>query len=346
MKSQVASREPLVSAIVPVYRCEDVLQECVESVLTQTYGDFELILVDDGSPDRSGEICDAYALSDGRVQVVHKANGGTSSARNAGIDVARGAYLMFLDNDDWWISSQVLERVAFRLVAARPDVLVFLHEEFWEGSGKTTLPVPPVSPRKRAPHYPLSESGDFFESATNLTNEYVYSGAVWQCAFRRELVTQNAIRFPEGMRNEDLAFCFEALRHAESIDYLGEPLYVWRRGVPSTQSAGIPTRGSAVDLARMLLEWAEEARLCEPRRRALLETYLAPIYAVWLGYAYLYGDAEAQEQRDALKPYAYLLDVSARRDVGLIRCLTKIFGQGFTGHLLALRYKLLARFRR
>ena len=93
--------KPIVSIIVPVYKVEKYLPRCVGSILAQTYADFELILIDDGSPDKSGELCDKYALRDRRVKVIHKENGGVSSARNAGLDVAQGKYITFVDSDDW-----------------------------------------------------------------------------------------------------------------------------------------------------------------------------------------------------------------------------------------------------
>lgn len=92
---------PAISVIIPVYKCEKYLSKCIESVLNQTFSDFQLILVDDGSPDNSGKICDEYAKKDARIKVVHKENGGVSSARNVGLDIAIGKYIMFIDSDDW-----------------------------------------------------------------------------------------------------------------------------------------------------------------------------------------------------------------------------------------------------
>lgn len=97
-----------ISVIIPIYNVEKYLSDCVESVLKQTYTDLEIILVDDGSQDASGQICDDYAKQDSRVQVIHKKNGGLSSARNAGIDQATGQYFFFLDSDDW-IAENALE---------------------------------------------------------------------------------------------------------------------------------------------------------------------------------------------------------------------------------------------
>ncbi len=103
------SAPPTISVIIPVYNAEKYLRSCIDSVLAQTYKDFELLLIDDGSKDSSGVICDEYAAQDARVRVFHKENGGVSSARNLGLDNAQGKYLMFLDSDDFWLQDDVLE---------------------------------------------------------------------------------------------------------------------------------------------------------------------------------------------------------------------------------------------
>ncbi len=102
--------EPLISVIVPVYRVERYLDRCVESVVKQSYHNLEIILVDDGSPDRCGEMCDAWAERDGRIRVIHKPNGGLSDARNAGVRACRGEYVVFADSDDY-LSEQMVERL-------------------------------------------------------------------------------------------------------------------------------------------------------------------------------------------------------------------------------------------
>ena len=92
---------PLISIIVPVYNVENMIKRCVESIKAQTFSDFELILIDDGSKDKSGEICDAYEKTDNRIIAVHQQNQGSSAARNKGLSMARGTYLVFIDSDDW-----------------------------------------------------------------------------------------------------------------------------------------------------------------------------------------------------------------------------------------------------
>lgn len=94
-------RDIKISVIMPVYRVEEYVGKAIESILGQTFMDFEFLIVDDGTPDRSGEICDEYAKRDSRIQVIHKENGGAPSARNTAIDLAQGKYVYFLDSDDW-----------------------------------------------------------------------------------------------------------------------------------------------------------------------------------------------------------------------------------------------------
>ena len=95
------NKNPILSIIVPVYKVEPYLEKCIKSIIGQDFEDFELILVDDGSPDRCGAVCDDYALKDNRIKVIHKENGGLSSARNTGIEAAKGSFLSFIDSDDY-----------------------------------------------------------------------------------------------------------------------------------------------------------------------------------------------------------------------------------------------------
>ena len=104
----------VISVIIPVYKAEEYLERCVDSVLAQTYSNLEIILVDDGSPDNSGQICDRYAEKDSRVKVIHKKNGGVSSARNAGLDVATGEFVAFVDSDDF-IAPDMYEKLMVSL---------------------------------------------------------------------------------------------------------------------------------------------------------------------------------------------------------------------------------------
>jgi glycosyltransferase involved in cell wall biosynthesis len=113
-----------ISIIIPVYKVEKYLCKCIESVIQQNYANIEIILVDDGSPDKCPQICDEYAFRDDRIRVIHKTNGGLSDARNYGTRAAKGDYLMFLDSDDYWEGENCLQNIIESLNEAKPDVLL------------------------------------------------------------------------------------------------------------------------------------------------------------------------------------------------------------------------------
>ena len=119
---------PIINIIVPVYNTETYLRRCVDSILAQTFSDYELILVDDGSTDQSGVICDEYSQKDNRVRVIHQTNQGVSAARNIGVDCSIGEYLTFVDSDDW-VAERFLEVFYTNLVEAKVDICVSLIQE-------------------------------------------------------------------------------------------------------------------------------------------------------------------------------------------------------------------------
>ena len=104
--------DTLISVIIPVYKVENYLEKCIVSVVEQTYRTLEIILVDDGSPDRCGAICDEWEKKDKRIKVIHKSNGGLSDARNYGLDIAQGTYIVFVDSDDW-VTGKYVEKLLF-----------------------------------------------------------------------------------------------------------------------------------------------------------------------------------------------------------------------------------------
>ena len=130
---------PLFSVIVPVYKVEKYIHQCLDSILAQSFSDFELILVDDGSPDACGRICDEYAAKDSRIKVIHKENGGLVSARRAGYSISRGSYICSIDSDDY-VATDLLEKAAEKISDYSVDAVLFGYEYFNEYSGEKHLP--------------------------------------------------------------------------------------------------------------------------------------------------------------------------------------------------------------
>ena len=126
------------TVIIPVYKVEEYLERCVDSVLSQTYGDFEVILVDDGSPDNCPAMCDAWAEKNSRIRVIHKENGGLSDARNVGMAAATGKYIAFVDSDDW-IAPEMFERLVKALQIDGSDIAACTVEMVWEDDSPSQL---------------------------------------------------------------------------------------------------------------------------------------------------------------------------------------------------------------
>lgn len=208
-------KSPRISIIVPVYKAESFLYKCVDSILSQTMADFELILVDDGSPDKSPEICDAYACRDARVTVIHQKNAGVSAARNRGIQEASGQYIGFVDSDDW-ITDDMYERMLTEAEASSADVVMCDALTVYE-NGETRADTIQMlhqncmfSPEKMDPELMLE-----------------FAGAVWRCIYKRQLIQQNNIAFPMGLKfSEDRIFNIYAMGLADTICYVKQPLYM------------------------------------------------------------------------------------------------------------------------
>ena len=196
------------SIIVPVYNVEDYLPKCVDSLLVQTIGDFEIFLVDDGSKDHSGEIADRYAAEHPDIiRTLHTTNGGQGRARNLALPLAQGDYIGFVDSDDW-VRADMYEKLYSCAVETGADIVYCDFLEHWSDGREALLPA-------AFQDHPMSAAG----SSCNKI-------------FRRSLIGE--LRFPEGLWYEDFYFSAVMLIRANRTEYLREPLYIYRRGQPST----------------------------------------------------------------------------------------------------------------
>lgn len=193
----------MVSIIVPVYKSKDTLKRCVESLLAQTVEDTEMILVDDGSPDGSGELCDKLAEEDSRIRVIHKENGGVSSARNVGIEAAKGDYLLFADSDDY-VEQDMVEKLLGGI--GNDDIAICGFHHHYQGRDIVRIPEVP------------GQSGE--ENFLALYGEG-FLNMPWNKLYKRELTG----RFDESLSlGEDLLFNLDYLRRADGIAIVKAPL--------------------------------------------------------------------------------------------------------------------------
>ena len=211
-----------VSVIVPVYKVERYIRECIESVLAQSYEDFELILVDDGSPDHCGAICDEYARKDRRIRVIHKENGGVSNARNAGLDAATGKYIYFLDSDDYAHPS-LLEKAVEQMETGL-DMVVF---NSWSCYDDGTV-TPNAHPVRGDISFCTDREKSEFLKKTLL--DFKIGWAPWNRVYVREIIEKYELRFADYRRivAEDLYFCFCYCTHIQKIRVIDDHLYYYR----------------------------------------------------------------------------------------------------------------------
>ena len=207
-----AAREKI-TVIIPVYKAEKYLAQSVESVLAQTYKNLEIILVDDGSPDNCGALCDGYAARDPRVRVIHKANGGAASARNAGLDIAAGAYIGFVDADDH-IAPDMYEKLYAALVSTGADMSL-CDVTYVDGQDKVLIPISPIGPEVIGPEASYRRM-EFAPDAWR----YIVP---WNRLHRRALF--DSVRFREGRICEDEILATEQTILCKSIAVIPDVLY-------------------------------------------------------------------------------------------------------------------------
>lgn len=215
---QKVQQKDLISIIIPVYNVEAYLDRCIQSVIHQTYQNLEIILVDDGSTDHSGKMCDAYAKSDKRIKVVHKSNGGLSDARNAGLAVVTGTYIGYVDSDDW-IELEMYERMYAACVENQAELAICRYRNEYTTQNSVmsvdaALESDLIMPLSREALLQIYLCGH---------EKYVIYNSVWSKLFHRELV-QDMI-FPKGRNSEDIMYTTKAFCRLKKAVYLDSGFY-------------------------------------------------------------------------------------------------------------------------
>lgn len=265
-------RNEIVSVIVPVYKVEPYLRKCVNSILAQTYKNLEIILVDDGSPDRCGEICDEYARKDPRVKVIHKKNGGLSDARNAGLDICTGQYIAFVDSDDW-IEPHMYQRLYELIQQFDADIAYGGISNDVEEDGR--IYTHSVSNYGKTP---FSE-----EKIDAMKRFFLSSCAAWDKLYKAHLFAE--IRFPIGEINEDEAIILPLLDQCNIICYTNEICYHYIKRINSGSITMAPfsvkdlawKKHCAANLAYVRLHYPELEQLAAKRYRSSLMWHITKV---------------------------------------------------------------------
>lgn len=323
------------SVIIPIYKVEQYLKECIDSVLRQTYSNYEIILVDDGSPDSCPVICDEYADQFDFIKVIHKKNGGLSDARNVGLDIATGEYVIFLDSDDLWMDKNFLKETDVFINRNKEkndlDVILFQAKKFYEETGREETDV-------------LYDSQVINSNSINETIKYLlltstYSMSACTKVLKRKTLIEKRLYFTKGLLGEDLDWFLALIVNVKNIYAIDSVNYMYRiRGESISQSIG---KKNMTDCIWILEKWSSKLAKSE-----IPDTYKIYYYAI-LSYAYViallnYRRVKKDEKKEIkieLKKYHFLLNYSVNSRIKLTRICYRFLGFEITSKLLNWYYK-------
>lgn len=318
------------SVIIPIYKVEQYLKECIDSVLRQTYSNYEIILVDDGSPDFCPAICDEYANKFEFIKVLHKKNGGLSDARNAGLDFATGEYIIFLDSDDYWEEKDFLKKVNSFIISKscseQIDIILFQAKKFVEESRSYVLD------QYYSSEYINSIGKD--KTLRYLMETGTYSMAANTKVLRRKFLHDNKIMFEKNLLGEDLDWFLQILFKVDNIYAIDDINYIYRiREGSITNTIGAKNLS---DTIWTLQKWSNEIKQAE------LTVYQQTNYYGILAYAYVVAmlnyrklsKSNQKETKSELKNYSFLLCYSINKRIKLTNICYKLLGFETTSRLL------------
>lgn len=290
------SSDFLVSVIIPVYNVEQYLEQCLESVINQTYTNLQIILVNDGSIDKSGEICDKFAETDNRICVIHKENGGLSSARNAGLNIAKGKYVIFLDSDDYWDDCYCLEKLNNELKNEEIDVIIFGMKNYYQTDNKFG--------GERFPKV-LDKDVSFNAKTTHIlmqNNEYM--ACACDKVIKRSLIEKSGLRFVEGQLSEDIEWCAKLLLLNPVIITVPESFYVYRQQNSNSITNNIGRR-NLENICDIVTRYADIGK--ENNNVALLN-YIANQYLLWMTVSNLVPKIKIKDLLSIMKSKWFLIN--------------------------------------
>lgn len=325
----IKDSSPFFSIIIPVYNVERYISKCVESVLSQTFRDFEIILVDDGSTDASGNICDNFSLSQDKIKVIHKKNGGAASARNDAIGVASGKYLVFLDGDDYWDLENGLQIIYDRIRKYGNDVVLLgCIEKDLDSSysainrGKYDLSIFNNKDKSQILNY-LYSSGNF-------------PGAAWVMVVEKNLISNNNIRFPEGVTAEDVVWVNEILISSNSIGAINDLIYIYIQNRPG-QITSLKLRSGIEGYILAFQDWEVQSKNLE---YMAITNRMAHIFLAMLMLYSNLNKSDREELSAKVKNCSYIFKVSNKLYYKILNTLFMKLGPYFIGKSVFLMYGL------
>jgi len=318
---------PQISIIIPVYNTGIYLKQCIDSIICQSFNDYEMILVDDGSKDNSPAICDTYSLEYPFIQTIHQTNMGVAAARNTGIEKAAGEYLLFLDSDDF-IKEEALQLIINTVYENAAVDVIFLEAEKVFANGSTEM----LNDGYKREEIVNHSRNDVFKHLGELNK---YPGAAWSKLIRKNIVIENRLSFMNGrVVGEDLDFVMNVMLHSNVFNYCSSTFYCYRQrriGAVSTSH----TIHKFADLLSVIEGWIDLAKTEHKDVETSIYSMAAYEYQVLLPIYAKLSKIDARKYKGKMKELKWVLDYRHTSTAKIIRICISIINVSATAKLLA-----------
>ena len=317
---------PLFSVIVPIYGVEKYLPQCINSILNQSFEDFELILVDDGSPDRCPIICDELATKDSRIKVLHKPNGGLSDARNAGLKFATGEYVAFIDGDDFWIDEKQLETLMTIVNKNNDCDFIGFNCSYY---------YPKTDTYKKWIEYAKNYTNDKDVIIQKLVASGTFPMSAWSKIIKREFLLDNNLFFKLGQLSEDIPWFINLLNKCKKCKFVNLYMYAYRQNVAGSITQNFPVKhfDDLLDIIKTELKNIDTYNFNTDTKKALL-SFLAYEFSILLSKIHRLDKIIQNAKRKELMPYKWLLEYTLNPKVKKVAIINKLFGIRVTEYVL------------
>lgn len=320
-------KNPKVSVIIPVYNTEMYLKECLDSIIRQSYENLEIIIVNDGSSDNSPIICNEYAKNDTRIILVNKLNGGASDARNCGLSVSSGEYILFVDSDDYWSDNSAVENLIDIVYKyQKVDVVLFRRNVFYHLNNKivsfSQFDIDQINGKNKT------------DVLSYLMKSSYYSVSACEKLIRREVLIENKILFEKGRTAEDIDWCFNLMLCVNHIYAINHIFYQNRiRSGSVTSNGGLK---NTMDLLYMIKKWSVllyEIDI-DKNQQALFLGYCSYLYAILMGHLYNYDRSIRKKLLKDMLPLKYLIEYDINNKTHQVLKIYKLCGFKMTCRIL------------
>lgn len=309
---------PSVSVIIPVYNAEKYLDQCLESVVNQTHTDLEIILVNDGSKDSSGALCDSWAEKDDRIKVIHKPNSGVAATRNMGTAAATGQWILHLDSDDWYEQNNLIETLLNKAEETDSDIVCFNYRRYFENS-KTFSDV-------------LCRTNGNEATVAFLVDNKIFTSSPCLKIIKHSIIRDNGIDFEEGRLSEDIEFNAKLLFATDKITFCEDCIYIYRARENSITTS--ISKKHVDDLIHIIDKMSKvENRTHE------YNSFLAFQYCTLLINAHIAKADKAVFKK--IFSYKWLLQYDSGSIVKLVHTVSRFTGIRFCSYILYLYFELV-----